>query len=93
MMAKSTRQTPRKKPYKVPFKTYTVKHHSAAYRVYKGRLYFYPVYEDESIDYSRGAVVEESPAAFRSGHRVALIQLELTNKIRQDKIIGKIKYY
>lgn len=92
-MTKPTRLTPRKRPYKAPFKTYTVNNHSVAYRVYKGRLFFYPIYENGSIDYCNGALVEESPESFRSGHRIAMLQLGITNKVRQQKIIDKITYY
>ncbi|HEY9084050.1 MAG TPA: hypothetical protein VIN73_12000 [Vicingaceae bacterium] len=90
---KSTRQTPRKKAYKVPFKTYIVQNHNAAYRVYKGRLYFCPVYENGNIDYSREALVEESPKGFRAGHQVALIWLGIDKKDRIQKIIKQINYY
>jgi len=92
-MAKRTRLTPRKRPYKAPFKTYTVNNHSVAYRVYKGRLFFYLIYENGSIDYCRGVLLEESPESFRSGHRIAILQLGITNKVRQQKIIDKITYY
>ena len=92
-MAKSTRQTLRKKAYKAPFKTHIVQNHNAAYRVYKGRLYFYPIYENGSIDYSRGAVIEESPKSFRAGHKLALIWLGIDQKARMEKIIKQIKYY
>ena len=90
---KSTRQTPRKKAYKAPYRAYTNQNHNAAYPVYKGRLYFCAIYENGSIDYSREAMVEESPKSFRAGHRVALIQLGVVNKVRQQKIIDKITYY
>lgn len=90
---KSTRQTSRRRAYKAPFKTYIIQNHNAAYRVYKGRLYFFPIYENGSIDYSKGVIVEESPKNFRSGHRIALIQLGITNKTRQQKIIKQINYY
>jgi len=92
-MAKRTRQTPRKRPYKAPFKTYTINSHSVAYRVYKGRLLFYPIYENGSIDYCNGALVEESPDSFRSGHKIAMLQLGITNKVRQQKIVAQIRYY
>jgi|GEM_PF-1653378 predicted RNase H-related nuclease YkuK (DUF458 family) len=90
---KSTRQTPGKKAYKLPFKTYVVQHHHTAYRVYKGRLYFYPVYENGNIDYSRGALLEESPKSFRAGHQIALIWLGIDKKDRIQKIIRQIHYY
>ncbi len=92
-MAKYGRQTPGKKAYKAPFKTYTVNNHKSAYRVFKGCLWFYPIYENGSIDYSRGELVRESPQSFKSGHKIALIQLGVVNKTRQQKLITKITYY
>lgn len=91
-MAKTTRQTPNKRPYKAPFKTYVIQNHHTAYRVFKGCLFFYPIYENGSIDYSRGALLKESPELFRSGHRVAMMQLGII-KMKQQKIIGKVRYY
>ena len=92
-MRKLTRQTPGKKPYKEPFKTYVINKHYTAYRAYKGRLWFYPIYENGSIDYSRGEIVEEAPEQFRSGHKIALIRLGVSCKDRLKKIINKITYY
>ena len=92
-MAKYGRQTSGRKAYKAPFKTYTINNHRSAYRVYKSALWFYPIYENGSIDYSRGEIVKESPQIFQAGHKLALIQLGITNKVRQQKIITKINYY
>ena len=87
------RQTPNKKRYKAPFKTYTIAHHNAAYTVYKNRLYFCPIYENGSIDYNRKALLLESPEQFRSGHKIALLKLGITDKKRMGKVIGLVGYY
>lgn len=72
---------------------YVVWNHSAAYRVYKGTLWFYPVYDNGSIHYQRGQLLIESPETFRTGHRLALIQLGITERQRQERILRKITYY
>lgn len=92
-MAKTGRQTPNRKPYKAPFITHIIKKHHAAYRVYKGALWFFPIYENGSIDYSRGELIRESPKAFKIGHQMALIALGMDNMTRLKKIIKKIDYY
>ncbi len=91
-MAQYGRQTTGKKAYKAPFKTYLVWKHHAAYRVYKGALWFYPIYENGSVDYHRGQLLMESPKAFQTGHRLALLQLG-TPVQRHQKILRKITYY
>ena len=92
-MAKYGRQTPGRKAYKAPFKTYTIDAHRSAYRVYKGYLWFYPIYENGSIDYSRGEIVKESPKVFKTGHQLAMIQLGVGDAKRREKVIKRITYY